>query len=98
MSNKKKELIRSLKFVLFSISAGVIQIVSFTLLTAELLAVLSDLAGAFGRLQLYDQPKIHLSFRRERSDRDAEGFPVLLRVHAAFDDRRQLSGGDASLE
>ena len=33
MSNKKKELIRSLKFILFSISAGVIQIVSFTLLT-----------------------------------------------------------------
>ena len=33
MSNKKKELIRSLKFVLFSISAGLIQIVSFTLLT-----------------------------------------------------------------
>lgn len=33
MSNKKKELIRSIKFVLFSISAGVIQIVSFTLLT-----------------------------------------------------------------
>lgn len=31
--NQKKELIRSLKFVLFSISAGVIQIVSFTLLT-----------------------------------------------------------------
>ena len=30
---KKKELIRTLKFVLFSISAGVIQIVSFTLLT-----------------------------------------------------------------
>ena len=33
MNNKKKELIRSLKFVLFSISSGVIQIVSFTLLT-----------------------------------------------------------------
>lgn len=33
MNNKKKELIRTLKFVLFSISAGVIQIVSFTLLT-----------------------------------------------------------------
>ncbi|MBQ3265562.1 MAG: GtrA family protein [Ruminococcus sp.] len=32
-SNNKKELIRSLKFVLFSISAGVIQIVSFTLMT-----------------------------------------------------------------
>ena len=32
-SNKKKELIRSVKFTLFSISAGVIQIVSFTLLT-----------------------------------------------------------------
>lgn len=32
MSEKKKELIRTLKFVLFSISAGVIQIVSFTLL------------------------------------------------------------------
>ena len=30
--NKKKELLRSLKFVLFSVSAGVIQIVSFTLL------------------------------------------------------------------
>ena len=33
MSNKKKEIIRSLKFLLFSISAGLIQIVSFTLLT-----------------------------------------------------------------
>lgn len=32
MSNTKKELVRSLKFVLFSISAGIIQIVSFTLL------------------------------------------------------------------
>ena len=32
MSEKKKELLRSLKFVLFSISAGVIQVVSFTLM------------------------------------------------------------------
>ena len=32
MSEKKKEFIRTLKFVLFSISAGVIQVVSFTLL------------------------------------------------------------------
>ena len=32
MTNKRKELIRSLKFVLFSISAGVIQAISFTLL------------------------------------------------------------------
>ena len=32
MSEKKKEWIRSIKFVLFSISAGVIQVVSFTLL------------------------------------------------------------------
>ena len=32
MSNTKKELLRSLKFVLFSISAGIIQIVSFTLM------------------------------------------------------------------
>ena len=31
MLNNKKELIRSLKFLLFSISAGVIQIVSFTI-------------------------------------------------------------------
>lgn len=31
MSSKKKELIRSLKFLLFSISAGIIQIVSFTI-------------------------------------------------------------------
>ena len=30
---KKKEIIRSLKFVIFSITAGVIQIISFTLLT-----------------------------------------------------------------
>lgn len=30
---KKKELIRTVKFVLFSISAGIIQIISFTLLT-----------------------------------------------------------------
>ena len=32
MSESKKELLRTLKFVLFSISAGVIQIVSFTLM------------------------------------------------------------------
>lgn len=32
MSDNKKELIRSLKFVLFSISAGVIQVASFTLM------------------------------------------------------------------
>ena len=31
-SQRKKELMRSLKFLLFSISAGVIQILSFTLL------------------------------------------------------------------
>ena len=31
MKDKKKELIRSVKFVLFSISAGIIQVVSFTL-------------------------------------------------------------------
>lgn len=31
MSQKKKEIMRSIKFVLFSISAGVIQILSFTL-------------------------------------------------------------------
>lgn len=32
MSEKKKELLRTVKFVLFSISAGLIQIVSFTLM------------------------------------------------------------------
>ena len=32
-STKKKELIRSVKFTLFSMSAGIIQIISFTLLT-----------------------------------------------------------------
>ena len=32
MSDKKKELLRSIKFTLFSISAGVIQILSYTLL------------------------------------------------------------------
>lgn len=32
MSNAKKEFIRSLKFVLFSISAGIIQVLSFTLM------------------------------------------------------------------
>lgn len=31
MSNAKKELIRSIKFILFSISAGIIQIASFTI-------------------------------------------------------------------
>lgn len=31
MTNKKKELLRSVKFVLFSISAGLIQVLSFTL-------------------------------------------------------------------
>lgn len=38
MSNKKRELIRTLKFVLFSISAGLIQIVSFTIMD-ELLSM-----------------------------------------------------------
>ncbi len=32
MSNTKKEIIRSLKFVLFSASAGIIQVLSFTLM------------------------------------------------------------------
>lgn len=32
MSERKKELLRSLKFVFFSISAGLIQVVSFTLM------------------------------------------------------------------
>lgn len=32
MTNARKELIRSLKFVLFSISAGIIQIASFTIM------------------------------------------------------------------
>lgn len=32
MSNRKKELLRSIKFVLFSISAGVIQVASFTIM------------------------------------------------------------------
>lgn len=32
MKNTKKEILRSIKFILFSISAGVIQVVSFTLL------------------------------------------------------------------
>lgn len=32
MTDKKKELLRTIKFVLFSISAGVIQVVSFTLM------------------------------------------------------------------
>ena len=32
MTNTKKELIRTVKFVLFSISAGVIQVLSFTLM------------------------------------------------------------------
>jgi putative flippase GtrA len=32
MSNRKKELLRSIKFTLFSISAGIIQILSYTLL------------------------------------------------------------------
>ncbi len=36
MAEKKKEIIRSLKFLFFSISAGIIQIVSFTLLNEVL--------------------------------------------------------------
>ena len=32
MTDKKKELLRTIKFVLFSISAGVIQVLSFTLM------------------------------------------------------------------
>ncbi len=36
IENRKKELLRSLKFLLFSISAGVIQLLSFTLLNETL--------------------------------------------------------------
>lgn len=32
MNDKKKELLRSLKFTLFSVSAGIIQVISFTLM------------------------------------------------------------------
>lgn len=38
MSNSRKELLRTIKFVLFSISAGVIQVLSFTLME-ELLQI-----------------------------------------------------------
>lgn len=33
ISEKRKEILRVIKFVLFSVSAGIIEIVSFTLLT-----------------------------------------------------------------
>ena len=36
MTEKKKELIRAVKFTLFSVSAGIVQIVSFTLLNEAL--------------------------------------------------------------
>lgn len=39
MNNTKKELIRTIKFVLFSASAGIIQVISFTILD-ELLQVI----------------------------------------------------------
>ena len=42
MSEKKKELLRTIKFVLFSISAGVIQVVSFTILEEVLGLVHSE--------------------------------------------------------
>ena len=44
-SEKRKELIRSLKFLLFSISAGAIQILSFTLVIVALAFMPNGLFG-----------------------------------------------------
>lgn len=57
----KKELMRAVKFTLFSISAGIIQLLSFTLMNEvfhwELLGVLSDGAYIVGPLEFHAQPQ-----------------------------------------
>ena len=92
---KKKEVWRAVKFVLFSASAGIIQIGLFTLLN-ELAKwsywPLSDCAGCVGRVELHAEPEVHVQKRQQCAEGDGAGALLLRGIHAAVHDFRKLAG------
>ncbi len=82
MSDKKKETLRAVKFVLFSISAGLIQAVSIWLLETftRFPSWLCYLIG----LVLHSKQEIYFQVCRERSGSDAQGRCVLRRLRSVI--------------
>ena len=78
--DKKKELLRSLKFTLFSISAGVIQILSFTLLF-ELLHLEEWLCNL---ISLALSVLWNFTLNRKYTFQSAANVPIAMLLTAAF--------------
>lgn len=78
--SKKAETVRALKFLLFSVSAGVIQIVSFTLLN-EILALPYWIS--FG-IALVLSVLWNFTFNRKFTFRSATNVPIAMLKAAAF--------------
>ena len=80
-----KEFARVVKFTLFSISAGLIEMGAFALLNEllhlPLLGELSGRPGALRAVELHPQPQIHLPQRGKRAGGHAEGGRLLCRVY-----------------
>ena len=92
---KKKEIWRVVKFVLFSASAGIIQIGLFTLLNelckwsywpCYLIALVASV------VELHAQPEIHVQKRQQCAEGHGAGFVLLRRVHTPVNPSRQLAG------
>ena len=63
MSEEKKSkggVWQFIKFALFSASAGIIQILSFTLMSERIRPYVPYCASSFSNLELYIQPQIHI--------------------------------------
>lgn len=94
--NKKKEVTRGVKFILFSISAGVIEFASFALLDGLTQWLywpeIPDRPHSVCALEFYTGPAVYLPFRRKRADSLVEGRPLLCRIHTGFDHSGKLSG------
>jgi len=80
MTDKKKELLRSVKFTLFSISAGVIQILSFTLLF-ELLHLEEWLCNL---ISLALSVLWNFTLNRKYTFQSAKNVPIAMLQTAAF--------------
>ena len=80
MKDTKKELLRSLKFILFSISAGVIQVLSFTLM--ETLLQLSHWLSYLCSLVL--SVLWNFTFNRKFTFHSAGNVPVAMALVALF--------------
>lgn len=80
MSNKKQEFLRTVKFTLFSISAGVIQILSFSLLN-ELLHLNAWLSHL---ISLVLSVLWNFTLNRKYTFKSAENVPIAMLKVAAF--------------